>query len=55
MTNDVVKFLSAAWDAANSAGEIIRDSWHQPKSIDYKGAIDLVTSWIVKLSEALSS
>jgi myo-inositol-1(or 4)-monophosphatase len=44
MTNDVVKFLSAAWDAANSAGEIIRDSWHQPKSIDYKGAINLVTS-----------
>jgi myo-inositol-1(or 4)-monophosphatase len=44
MTNDVVKFLSVAWDAANSAGEIIRASWHQPKSIDYKGAIDLVTS-----------
>jgi myo-inositol-1(or 4)-monophosphatase len=44
MTNDIVKFLSVAWDAANSAGEIVRARWHQPKTIDYKGAIDLVTS-----------
>jgi myo-inositol-1(or 4)-monophosphatase len=44
MTHDVVKFLSVAWDAANTAGDIIRDNWELPKSVDYKGDIDLVTS-----------
>src|ERR671915_181228 len=44
MSHDVVKFLSVAWDAANAAGEIIRNQWELPKAIDYKGAIDLVTS-----------
>jgi myo-inositol-1(or 4)-monophosphatase len=44
MTNDIVKFLGVAWDAANSAGEIVRTRWQLPKTIDYKGAIDLVTS-----------
>jgi myo-inositol-1(or 4)-monophosphatase len=44
MADDRVKFLIVAWDAANAAGEIIRDSWQQPKTIDYKGAIDLVTT-----------
>jgi myo-inositol-1(or 4)-monophosphatase len=44
MTGEIVKFLSVAWEAANAAGEIIRASWHQPKTIDYKGAIDLVTT-----------
>jgi myo-inositol-1(or 4)-monophosphatase len=44
MTDEIVKFLSVAWEAANAAGEIIRESWHQPKTIDYKGAIDLVTT-----------
>jgi myo-inositol-1(or 4)-monophosphatase len=44
MTHDRVKFLTIAWDAANAAGEIIRENWQRPKTIDYKGAIDLVTS-----------
>jgi myo-inositol-1(or 4)-monophosphatase len=44
VTHDIAKFLSAAWQAADAAGEIIRTSWHQPRSIDYKGPIDLVTS-----------
>ena len=44
MTHDTAKFLNAAWQAASAAGEIIRTSWHQPRSIDYKGPIDLVTS-----------
>jgi len=44
MIQNVVGFLGTAWDAASTAGEIIRASWLQPKTIDYKGAIDLVTS-----------
>jgi myo-inositol-1(or 4)-monophosphatase len=44
MRDDIVRFLAVAWDAANAAGEIIRRSWQQPKTIDYKGAIDLVTA-----------
>ena len=44
MSHDLVKFLGAAWEAANAAGEIIRASWQQPRSIDYKAAIDLVTT-----------
>lgn len=44
MANDIERFLAVAWDAANAAGEIIRRSWQQPKTIDYKGAIDLVTT-----------
>jgi len=44
MSQEIVGFLSTAWEAANAAGEIIRPSWQQPKLIDYKGAIDLVTS-----------
>jgi fructose-1,6-bisphosphatase/inositol monophosphatase family enzyme len=44
MTGEIVKFLSIAWEAANAAGEIIRACWQHPKTIDYKGAIDLVTT-----------
>lgn len=44
MTHDIVGFLGTAWDGAKAAGEIIRASWQQPKTVDYKGAIDLVTS-----------
>jgi myo-inositol-1(or 4)-monophosphatase len=44
MSQDMVKFLGAAWEAANAAGEIIRANWQRPRSIDYKGSIDLVTS-----------
>lgn len=44
MNQDTVEFLGAAWEAANAAGEIIRNNWQQPKEIAYKGAIDLVTS-----------
>jgi myo-inositol-1(or 4)-monophosphatase len=43
MTQDSNAFLDAAWQAADAAGEIIRANWQQPRSIDYKGAIDLVT------------
>ncbi|MGH7823793.1 MAG: inositol monophosphatase family protein [Candidatus Binatia bacterium] len=44
MADDIATFLSAAWVAANGAGTLIRDTWQQPKQIDYKGVIDLVTS-----------
>jgi len=44
MTHDIAKFSAAAWRAAHLAGKIIRAAWHQPRSIDYKGPIDLVTS-----------
>ncbi len=44
MSKETVKFLDAAWRAADSAGTLIRESWLQPKEIDYKGVIDLVTS-----------
>ena len=44
VNHDIAKFLSAAWQAANAAGEIIRANWRQPRFIDYKGPIDLVTS-----------
>ena len=40
----MTKLLSVAWDAANAAGTLIRESWSQPKEVGYKGAIDLVTS-----------
>src|SRR5690242_7040899 len=38
------KLLDVAWQAASRAGQLIRESWQKPKSIEYKGAIDLVTS-----------
>ena len=44
MIHDIAKFSAAAWQAADLAGKIIRANWHQPRSIDYKGPIDLVTS-----------
>ena len=44
MTLEVANFLSVAWQAAVGAGTLIREQWQQPKSIDYKSAIDLVTS-----------
>ena len=44
MSHDISKLLNTAWQAANAAGELIRDHWHQAKTIDYKGPIDLVTS-----------
>jgi fructose-1,6-bisphosphatase/inositol monophosphatase family enzyme len=44
MSQETAKFLDTAWRAADSAGSLIRESWLQPKEIDYKGAIDLVTS-----------
>lgn len=37
-------FRQIARAAAQAAGEILRDNWRLPKSIDYKGTIDLVTS-----------
>jgi myo-inositol-1(or 4)-monophosphatase len=43
-THDIAGFLGAAWQAASAAGEIIRANWQEPKIIDHKGAIDLVTT-----------
>ena len=43
MTQNCSAFLETAWQAAEAAGEIIRANWHKPKTIDYKGVIDLVT------------
>jgi myo-inositol-1(or 4)-monophosphatase len=37
-------FLSVAWEAAAAAGALMQERWQEPKDIDYKGAIDLVTS-----------
>jgi len=37
-------FLSVASEAAMVAGTLIREHWQKPKTVDYKGAIDLVTS-----------
>jgi len=44
MNGEMDELLGIAWEAANAAGEIIRANWQRPKNIDYKGAIDLVTS-----------
>jgi myo-inositol-1(or 4)-monophosphatase len=44
MTHKFAEFLDVAWEAASTAGEILRRNWPQPRSIDYKGPIDLVTS-----------
>ncbi len=44
MNGEMVELLGVAWEAASVAGEIIRANWQQPKNIDFKGAIDLVTS-----------
>jgi len=44
MTDENAKFLDVAWEAADAAGALMRESWQEPKKIDYKGAIDLVTS-----------
>jgi hypothetical protein len=41
---DTAKLMTVAWEAANSAGEILQENWQEPKTIEYKGAIDLVTS-----------
>ena len=46
------KLLDVAWQAASAAGQLIRESWQKPKSIEYKGAIDLVTS-VDRASERL--
>jgi myo-inositol-1(or 4)-monophosphatase len=43
MTDDIAAFHAAAWEAANQAGALIRETWQEPKKIAYKGAIDLVT------------
>ncbi|GKV15072.1 hypothetical protein SLEP1_g25874 [Rubroshorea leprosula] len=37
------EFLATAVDAAKSAGEIIRKGFYQPKHVEHKGEIDLVT------------
>lgn len=42
--SDLAKFLSTVWKAASAAGALIRENWDRPRTIEYKGAIDLVTS-----------
>jgi myo-inositol-1(or 4)-monophosphatase len=42
--SDLGKFLSTVWKAASAAGALIRENWERPRTIEYKGAIDLVTS-----------
>jgi myo-inositol-1(or 4)-monophosphatase len=37
------RIIEIAWQAADAAGQVIRESWRQPKIIEYKGVIDLVT------------
>ena len=44
MIDETTHLLGVAAEAASAAGEIIRAAWDQPKTIAYKGAIDLVTS-----------
>jgi myo-inositol-1(or 4)-monophosphatase len=44
MDQDTAKFFQAGWEAVHAAGAIIRQAWQLPKTVDYKGAIDLVTS-----------
>ena len=41
---DTAKLMTVAWEAAQAAGEIVRESWQKPKVVEYKGPIDLVTS-----------
>ena len=43
-SHDIAMFFGAAWEAANTAGTLIRERWQQPKDIEFKGVIDLVTS-----------
>jgi myo-inositol-1(or 4)-monophosphatase len=38
------EFMTAAWEAAESAGTLIPESWQQTKQIHYKSAVELVTS-----------
>jgi myo-inositol-1(or 4)-monophosphatase len=44
MNIDAEEYLGPAWEAARAAGQLLLDNWQQPKQIDYKGAIDLVTA-----------
>ena len=37
-------FLTAAWQAAQMAGALIRENWQRAHAIEYKSAIDLVTA-----------
>jgi fructose-1,6-bisphosphatase/inositol monophosphatase family enzyme len=44
MIPDNDTLLEVAWQGAAAAGELIQESWQKPKTIEYKGAVDLVTS-----------
>ncbi|KAH7673301.1 inositol-phosphate phosphatase / L-galactose 1-phosphate phosphatase protein [Dioscorea alata] len=41
--DSLAEFLAVAVDAAKSAGEIIRQGFHQKKNVEHKGQVDLVT------------
>jgi myo-inositol-1(or 4)-monophosphatase len=43
MTLDLSATLHSAQDIARRAGVVLRDAYHQPRHIDYKGEINLVT------------
>jgi myo-inositol-1(or 4)-monophosphatase len=38
------EFLAAAAEAAGAAGALLRETWREVKQVEYKSAIDLVTS-----------
>src|SRR4026209_863408 len=44
MIGDTDELRGVAGQGASAAGQLIQESWQKPKSIEYKGAIDLVTS-----------
>lgn len=44
-SNFIDNVMAAAVDAAKSAGRILLDGWRRPKSIEYKGEINLVTDY----------
>src|SRR5436190_12872764 len=44
MSDFFVNCLNLATDTAEASGKLIRENWQKPQKIDYKGAIDLVTS-----------
>jgi myo-inositol-1(or 4)-monophosphatase len=43
MSSNSDSLIDVAWQAASAAGKLIRNSWQQPKPVEYKGVIDLIT------------
>jgi myo-inositol-1(or 4)-monophosphatase len=56
MTVDLTEeFLSVALAAAADAGAVLRRAWRENKSIEYKGAVDLVTSTDREVEELVTT